>query len=160
MSQGKRQKGEKTSPDLYVFLKGFWHTKCRFTRVVIKLFQARNLRNPFYTVNLKHWGLWLTGSAESCWGGASKESRWDPIPSPYQLMDGNVGQCLGHPPHRLVSGAELTLASTLGAGGGRRCSLLQTHLLGGMTSPGRWDGRLRWQHLTIPSRFTRDYWHP
>lgn len=104
MSQGKRQKGEKTSPDLYVFLKGFWHTKCRFTRVVIKLFQARNLCSPFYTANLRHQGLWQMGSGKSCWRGASKESRWDPVPSPYQPMDGNAGWCLGHPPHRLVSG--------------------------------------------------------
>lgn len=67
MSQSKRQKGEKTPRNLWMFLKGFWYTKCRFTRVEIKLFWGRNLSNPFYTVNLRHQGFWQMGSGESCW---------------------------------------------------------------------------------------------
>lgn len=47
MSQGKRQKGGKIPTDLYIFLKGIWHTERSFTKVEIKLFQATCL--PSYT---------------------------------------------------------------------------------------------------------------
>lgn len=152
MSQGKGQKGEKTPPNLNMFLKGFWYTKCRFTRVEIKLFQARNLRNPFYAVNLRHRGLQQMGSCESCWGEAGEEPPWHPIPVLHQPMDGNMGWCLGYPPHGLVSWAKLTFVGALGAGDGRRFSLLQTRFPRRTTSPG-----LKWQQLTVPARFTRDY---
>lgn len=92
------------------------------------------------------------GSSESCWGEAGEEPPWHPIPVLHQPMDGNMGWCLGYPPHGLVSWAKLTFVGALGAGDGRRFSLLQTRFPRRTTSPG-----LKWQQLTVPARFTRDY---
>lgn len=69
-------------------------------------------------MNLRHQGLWQMSSGESCWGGAREASCWQPIPSLYQLMEGNVDQCLGHLPHCLLLWAELTLIRVLGTGVG------------------------------------------
>lgn len=61
MSQGKRQKGEKIPTNLYIFLKGFWHTECSFTKVEIKLFQATHLCSPSFT-GMEGSGRWAHGA--------------------------------------------------------------------------------------------------